>query len=108
MPHYMARIELPRFQGREPAPRDYTRLNETMSSLLFDRTIAMRKLELPTGTYIGSSFDDCEALGHRVAEAVQTIWPNPRIVLTPTPGCWSYGLASAEARQALQSDRKQA
>jgi hypothetical protein len=108
MPHYMARVELPKFQGREPLQRDYARLNEAMSSLLFDQTIAMRKLELPTGTYIGSSFDDCEALGHRVAEVVQTIWPNPKIVLTPTPGCWSYGLNSIEAKQGLQPDRKQA
>ena len=108
MPHYMARVELPRFQGREPAPRDYARLNDAMASLLFDRTIAIRKLELPTGTFIGSSFDDCESLGHRVAEAVQGIWPNPKIVLTPTPGCWSYGLPSTEAQQPLQSDRKQA
>ena len=108
MPHYMARVELPTFQGRVPAQRDYARLNEAMSSLLFDRTIAMRKLELPSGTYIGSSFDDCEALGRRVAEAVQAIWPNPKIVVTPTPGCWSYGLTSTESKDVLQPDRKQA
>ncbi len=108
MPHYMARVELPRCQGREAAPRDYARLNDAMSSLLFDRTIAMRKLELPTGTYLGSSFDDCEALGHRVAEAVQAIWPNPKIVVTPTPGCWSYGLNSTDSKSAAQTDRKQA
>ena len=108
MPHYVARIELSKYQGVEASPKDYTRLHEAMSTLLFDHTLSAQRLELPTGTFIGSSFESCEDLGKKVAETVLAVWPHPKIVVGPMNACWSYGLADARPHSILADERKQA
>lgn len=108
MPHYIARVELAKHQGMEASRKDYTKLDELMSSLLFDHTLSKQRLELPAGTFIGSSFDNCEELGKKVADAVLTVWPAPRIVVGPMSSCWSYGLANARQHSILADELRQA
>jgi hypothetical protein len=108
MPHYVARVELGRYQGRDPLRRDYAKLDEVMSKLLFDHTLSAGKLELPAGTYIGSSFDACDTLGQKLAEAVLAVWPAPKIIVGPMSACWSYGLSPSQSSSILSTERKQA